>query len=199
MTPLQFCNEDVDIHYAHQYPEVSLNNDILSLRFYNQGELIAFIFIKCHIKEDIDYMHFIKMFHTNLQKSIENTRLNSDIIDVQKQLIQSLAEICESKSAQTGQHIKRVGEYMKVMAKVQGLDDHMCETLCMAAMLHDVGKLRISDEILEKKGGQNYAYLLSLRLMRTRRGTARARCDRRGEIGARLLDGRRAQRYNISR
>lgn len=68
----------------------------------------------------------------------------------QKGLIYSFAEISESKSKYTGEHIKRVAEYMKVLGKASGFDDEFVEQLSTASMMHDIGKLMISEEILDK-------------------------------------------------
>lgn len=68
----------------------------------------------------------------------------------QKGLIYSFAEISESKSKYTGEHIKRVAEYMRVLGKASGFDDEYVEKLATASMMHDIGKLMISEEILDK-------------------------------------------------
>lgn len=68
----------------------------------------------------------------------------------QKGLIYSFAEISESKSKFTGEHIKRVAEYMRVLGKASGFDDEYVDKLCTASMMHDIGKLMISEEILDK-------------------------------------------------
>lgn len=68
----------------------------------------------------------------------------------QKGLIYSFAEISESKSKYTGEHIKRVAEYMKILGKASGFDDEFVEQLATASMMHDIGKLMISEEILDK-------------------------------------------------
>lgn len=68
----------------------------------------------------------------------------------QKGLIYSFAEISESKSKYTGEHIKRVAEYMRILGKASGFDDDFVEILSTASMMHDIGKLMISEEILDK-------------------------------------------------
>ncbi|MGN0436451.1 MAG: HD-GYP domain-containing protein [Wujia sp.] len=68
----------------------------------------------------------------------------------QKGLIYSFAEISESKSKYTGEHIKRVAEYMKVLGRASGFDDDYVDKLATASMMHDIGKLMISEEILDK-------------------------------------------------
>lgn len=68
----------------------------------------------------------------------------------QKGLIYSFAEISESKSKYTGEHIKRVAEYMRVLGRASGFDEDYVEMLCTASMMHDIGKLMISEDILDK-------------------------------------------------
>lgn len=70
--------------------------------------------------------------------------------DNQIGLIYSFAEISESKSKFTGEHIKRVAAYMRVLAKASGFDDEYVELVSTASMMHDIGKLMISEEILDK-------------------------------------------------
>jgi HD-GYP domain-containing protein (c-di-GMP phosphodiesterase class II) len=77
-----------------------------------------------------------------------NTAVNME--ENQKGLIYSFAEISESKSKFTGEHIKRVAAYMRIMGKASGFDDEYNEMLATASMMHDIGKLMISEEILDK-------------------------------------------------
>ncbi len=70
----------------------------------------------------------------------------------QEHIIQTFAEISEAKSGETGQHVKRVAEYSKLIALKMGVDERSAECLRIAAMMHDVGKLLIPKEIIEKPG-----------------------------------------------
>ena len=71
---------------------------------------------------------------------------------IQEEMIFSFAEITENKSGQTGKHIRRVSEYSKIIARQLGKDEEFCEKLRVASIMHDVGKLMIPSEILEKPG-----------------------------------------------
>ncbi|MCR5138405.1 MAG: HD-GYP domain-containing protein [Oscillospiraceae bacterium] len=71
---------------------------------------------------------------------------------IQEEMIMSFAEITENKSGQTGQHIKRVSEYSKILAQQLGLSPEEVEKVRIASTMHDVGKLLIPSEILEKPG-----------------------------------------------
>lgn len=82
-----------------------------------------------------------------LNKTID---ANNDLIHNQEELIYAFAEISESKSKVTGEHIRRVAEYMKVLATASGFEKDYVDKLSVASMMHDIGKLMISEEILDK-------------------------------------------------
>ena len=71
---------------------------------------------------------------------------------IQEEVIVSLAEITENKSEQTGQHIRRVSEYSRILARQMGFAEEAAENLRLASTMHDLGKLMIPSEILEKPG-----------------------------------------------
>lgn len=76
----------------------------------------------------------------------------SQTMKIQEQVILAFAEITEAKSGQTGQHVKRVSEYSRVIAKGLELPEEEVEQIQIASMMHDVGKIMIPSEILEKPG-----------------------------------------------
>lgn len=82
-----------------------------------------------------------------LNKTIE---ANNDLVHSQEELIYAFAEISESKSKVTGEHIRRVSEYMKVLGRASGFTTDYVDKLAVAAMMHDIGKLMIPEEILDK-------------------------------------------------
>ena len=71
---------------------------------------------------------------------------------IQEEMILSFAEITENKSGQTGKHVRRVAEYCKILALELGLSPEHADMLRLASTMHDVGKLMIPKEILEKPG-----------------------------------------------
>lgn len=97
-------------------------------------------------------MSIVAYFIVQRNSMMINTAVNTatTMQNNQKGLIYSFAEISESKSKFTGEHIKRVAEYMRVLGKASGFDDEYVDKLCTASMMHDIGKLMISEEILDK-------------------------------------------------
>ena len=84
-------------------------------------------------------------------------RLNDQIQSTQKELIFRISEAVESRSKETGNHIRRVSHYSALLGKLYGLDEQMCKALAISSTLHDIGKIAIPDAILLKPGKLNDA------------------------------------------
>ncbi len=93
-----------------------------------------------------------QQYYTNLS--------NKQLQQIQSEIIHSFADLVESRDGSTGKHIKRTGEYVKVLVErlseipkyKQELTPEMKSRICAAAPLHDIGKIKISDIILNKPG-----------------------------------------------
>ncbi|MBF0195704.1 MAG: HD domain-containing protein [Magnetococcales bacterium] len=77
-------------------------------------------------------------------------RMNKEIIQTQKELVYRMGEIGETRSKETGNHVKRVAEFSYLLATLAGLSEMEAETLKMASPMHDIGKVAIPDAILNK-------------------------------------------------
>lgn len=85
-------------------------------------------------------------------KSLESSILQNEIIETQKEMIETMGEIGESRSQETGNHVKRVARYSYILAKLAGLPNQQAELLKLASPMHDIGKVAIPDQILLKPG-----------------------------------------------
>lgn len=80
------------------------------------------------------------------------------VTDMQFNIIIMMAEIVESRDENTGGHIRRTAKYVEIIAKQlkksgrfpEELSDHYIKDMMVAAPLHDIGKIHVSDTILNK-------------------------------------------------
>ncbi len=82
----------------------------------------------------------------------EITALNHEIEDTQREVVFTMGAIGESRSKETGNHVKRVAEYSKLLALYYGLSEEESEMLKQASPMHDIGKVAIPDAVLNKPG-----------------------------------------------
>lgn len=82
----------------------------------------------------------------------EIKQLNEEIENTQKEVVFTMGAIGETRSKETGNHVKRVAEYSKIFALHYGLPKNEAELLKQASPMHDIGKVGIPDAILNKPG-----------------------------------------------
>ena len=94
--------------------------------------------------------------YTAVRENITNRKevesLQNEIQETQKEVIFKMGSIAESRSRETGLHVKRVAEYSKLFALKYGLCEADAELLKQASPMHDIGKVAIPDSILNKPG-----------------------------------------------
>ena len=94
----------------------------------------------------------VEIFCTNASIAFENVSLKTEIEDTQRETVCLLGEAVENRSKETGSHVQRVAEISSFLGQLVGLSEQESDILRAAAPLHDLGKIGISDVILNKAG-----------------------------------------------
>ena len=76
----------------------------------------------------------------------------SERVDVRRlrQLAGIFARIADAKSPYTARHSVGVSRVARILGGLLGMSGDVCDQLELAGLLHDLGKLRVPDEVLEK-------------------------------------------------
>jgi HD-GYP domain-containing protein (c-di-GMP phosphodiesterase class II) len=82
--------------------------------------------------------------------AIENANLYQGLKETFYETSQALAETIEKRDPYTGGHTQRVMQYSIAIGRSMGLPEKEMERLKLAAILHDIGKIGIRDNILLK-------------------------------------------------
>jgi response regulator RpfG family c-di-GMP phosphodiesterase len=93
----------------------------------------------------------------------------------EEEIILRLSRAAEQRDDDTGDHIVRMARLCRTIAEGLGLDRHVARTIYLAAPMHDVGKIGISDAILLKIGRLD--------------PEERREMEKHAEYGFRILDG----------
>jgi len=86
---------------------------------------------------------------------IENARLERDVRAMFLNIIVSMAGAVDAKDAYTHGHSLRVARIALLVAQQQNMSREDMEPLLLSAILHDVGKIAIPDDVLKKPGKLN--------------------------------------------
>lgn len=84
--------------------------------------------------------------------AIENANLYTELHATFTQTTMAFAEALEKRDAYTGGHTARVRLLSLAIGRQLGLEESALEELSLAAVLHDIGKIGVPDEILQKQG-----------------------------------------------
>ncbi len=107
---------------------------------FNKRELLARV--ETHLK--------LKDYEYNLEQNVKE--LTKEIEDTQREVVFTMGAIGETRSRETGNHVKRVAKYCYLFAVKYGLSIADATLLEEASPMHDIGKVGIPDSILNKPG-----------------------------------------------
>lgn len=112
------------------------------------------------IKDETDrlkYLSLISNYNAELMEKVKEQ--TGELMEKQKrinelflQTVTALSEAVDAKDRYTSGHSKRVAEYARMIAKRLGKSKEEQEEIYRAGLLHDVGKIRIPVDIINKPG-----------------------------------------------
>ena len=100
-------------------------------------------------------MERMMLASTYAAETLVSAKLTAEIEDTQREVVFTMGAIGESRSKETGNHVKRVAEYSYILGRAYGMQHSEAELLKQASPMHDIGKVAISDAILNKPGRFN--------------------------------------------
>jgi response regulator RpfG family c-di-GMP phosphodiesterase len=163
---------------AHRHKRHHFGSDHYVLHFSDGRNSETLLFVGAAADMTPLDHRLVELFCTNVAIAFENIHLTNDLFDSQLEMVYLLAGAAETRSQETANHVRRVGQLAELLGRVSGLDATLCDQLRYAAPLHDIGKIGIPDAILGKPGAHTPE---EAAIMRTH-----------AELGAKLLgDSRR--------
>lgn len=115
-----------------------------------------------HTGDEIEnlYEAIMKTTDDSLQYIAESQEKNEIITRMQENLIITMADLVESRDQNTGDHIKNTAEYTRIIMEELRKEGHYTDQLTdeymadvfRSAPLHDIGKIKIPDAVLNKPG-----------------------------------------------
>ncbi len=95
----------------------------------------------------------------SLESKKYEARLENDVRERTQEIHQREEEIClrltsacEFRDEETGTHIRRIGLYSAVIGAALGWEKRTLDEIQIAACMHDIGKIGVPDNVLQKPG-----------------------------------------------
>ncbi|MEY4755701.1 MAG: hypothetical protein RJA34_599 [Pseudomonadota bacterium] len=83
---------------------------------------------------------------------MSNIALRQEVTDAQAEVLNRLCAAIETRSKETGTHIRRIALYSRQLGTLLGLPAEQLDLLEAGAPMHDIGKVATPDHILNKPG-----------------------------------------------
>jgi len=132
-----------------QYPLLAVLGIIIALGYGEFGLLgLALFFFPLFLAR-----YIFKSYIDKAHRQVELLRAANAALDTANQdLIETLAAVIDARDVFTYGHSTQVTNYALAIAKEMGLPEEEREMIRKAGLLHDIGKVGISEGILTKKG-----------------------------------------------
>lgn len=141
-----------DLQEAHRLKKSLYFDDRSVVYFRNKNEKCSMVFLEgVNSITQVD-KRLLEVFCANTSIAIDNILLKQEIQETQKEVVYRMGAIAETRSKETGNHVKRVAEYSKLLALKYGMPAKDAELIKQASPMHDIGKVGIPDSILNKPG-----------------------------------------------
>ncbi len=133
-------------------PPAIFNLTYISLAFTNlklsfESRTIVYIF------STIITFLFIWAFYViikNINATNEEIKAKNQIKTLSVEVMEALAHTIDAKDKYTNGHSVRVAKYSRMIAEKMGLDAETCENIYYMGLLHDIGKIGVPNEIINK-------------------------------------------------
>ena len=99
-----------------------------------------------------DIYYLVDLIADQLGNALHRKQLNQLLVNSSIETVLALSKTLETRDPYSGAHSQRLASYSEKMARHFNLSVRETRELCWAALLHDIGKIGIEDQILHKPG-----------------------------------------------
>jgi len=121
----------------------------------NRGKVLGIAYVDSASEANLFSREDLALFSAVSLKAgiaIDNARLYDDLRGLFYNTVETLVRTIQAKDQYTSGHSTRVSRYALLIADKLGLSTKEKHQLYLAAMLHDIGKIGVPDELLHRPG-----------------------------------------------
>lgn len=118
------------------------------------GEALGAVFLIRHEAKSTasEDLSVLQMFADHVALALRNAQGVAALAQMREDAIFRLAAACEARDPETGQHLRNIRHYVRHLCRAMNFGVEEIHELSLAAVLHDVGKIRTPESILLKPG-----------------------------------------------
>ncbi|GHV15456.1 two-component system response regulator [Fibrobacterales bacterium] len=114
----------------------------------------------------------IELSERRKELELQRKNLEHELSIIEDSMVTSFADLVEARDENTGGHVKRTAEYVRLLGEElirldafskDSLNDEILKLIVRASPLHDTGKIKVSDAVLLKDGKLNDAEFIEMK------------------------------------
>jgi putative two-component system response regulator len=137
--------------------------------------------VKTHLNLKL-HQEALKNHNIILEEKVKER--TKELVETKIEILERLGLAAEHRDLETGQHIKRMSEYCRLLGKSIGLPAVEYNNIALASTMHDLGKIGIPDSILSKPGKLTEKEMATMKT--------------HPEIGAKILSGSKSKLLKVA-
>jgi len=146
----------VDDRWVHSRSIVDLAvRSAMCAPLINRGTVLGIIYVDSTNQANLFSREDLALFSALALKAgtaVDNSRLYDDLRSLFYNTVETLVRTIQAKDPYTSGHSTRVSRYSLLIGDKLGLSTKEKHQLYLAAMLHDIGKIGVPDELLNRPG-----------------------------------------------
>jgi putative nucleotidyltransferase with HDIG domain len=125
-----------------------------------EKDVIGILFLGQPVSPEIDPFttdasYVVDLVADQLANAIHRNQLNERLSNLSIETVLALSRTLDARDSHSGSHSKRMAGLSEKMAMKFQMSTRETRELCWAALLHDIGKIGVEDQILYKPGPLN--------------------------------------------
>jgi putative nucleotidyltransferase with HDIG domain len=146
----------LDERFGHAQSICDLNvRSAMCAPLVNRGKVLGVIYVDSTARSNLytkDDLALLSAMALKAGTSLDNARLYDGLRDLFYNTVETLIRAIQARDRYTSGHSARVSRYSLLVAEKFGFGNKEKHELYLAAILHDIGKIGIPDELLNREG-----------------------------------------------
>lgn len=130
--------------------EVHFDEDKILVPYDSSHNSRGYLYIEC--KKCVEENELFQLYMANIMANLKAIVYNALRNKEQTQLFIALGELIEKRDNSVANHVKRVSEGCRIVAKAYGYSHEEVENIIIASSVHDIGKIYVPDDVLNYPG-----------------------------------------------
>jgi len=152
------------LHLADRFDVLTMNEDLTKVNFnaiYEKLQALGgVVFSKAHLEvmkivaqKEVFWLDLEHLTMVNLLNDVLDEEVNIPVtLSLLEQFATVLSKVIDYRSEFTATHSQGVSAVAEALGRLMGLDEDVCSKLKIAGLLHDLGKVGVATELIERNG-----------------------------------------------